>query len=323
MTTDTDEFRYLPGQAQALGVSAPPVKRLTLVLPDGRELSALQFGDGPPTVTLLHGAGLNAHTWDTTALLMQQPAIAIDLPGHGDSSWRGDADYSPHKLALDVATAMDRFTPGPQVMVGHSLGGLTAAAIAAARPDLVHELVIVDITPGIDTNAGPSTLREFFAGPTDFASREELVDRALAFGLGGSRADTERGVFFNTRVRPDGRIEWKHHFAHLAAQALDAHAPGAPGTPSPLAQTGWEDLARIHAPVTLVRASGGFVTIADADEFTRRVPHARVTTIEATHNVQETAPHALATLVRNATPHPEAGNVTSRSDVAFRQIPSP
>src|SRR5205823_416194 len=147
------------------------------------------------------------------------------------------------------------------------LGGLTGAALAAQRPDLVAALIVVDITPGIDTSAGPAALREFYAGPTDFASRDELVDRAISFGFGGARPDTERGVFFNTRVRPDGRVEWKHHFAHLAAQALAAHAPGDAASPSLLHTTGWDDLATATAPITLVRGTAGFVSEEDATEF--------------------------------------------------------
>ncbi|MGO8609128.1 hypothetical protein ACC848_39890, partial [Rhizobium johnstonii] len=64
------EFQFLPDQARDLGVTAvPPVRRLTNTLPDGRVVSALQYGDpvtgefSPPAVTFLHGAGLNAHTW--------------------------------------------------------------------------------------------------------------------------------------------------------------------------------------------------------------------------------------------------------------------
>lgn len=299
VATDTSEFRYLPDQAQALGVPVPSVQRLTLTLPDGRELSALQYGTDSPEITLLHGAGLNAHTWDTTALLLQQQVLAIDLAGHGDSSWRADADYSPPLLAADVATALETWTTRPQVLVGHSLGGLTAASLAASRPDLVQGVVVVDITPGIDTSAGPTILREFYAGATDFASREEVVDRAQAFGFGGSRADTERGVFFNTRIRPDGRVEWKHHFARLAAQTLVAHAPGTASARSPRSDSGWTDLASISAPVTLVRATSGFVTEPDADDFRERVPGGRVVVLDATHNVQETAPGELADLIRS------------------------
>ena len=294
---DTSEFSYLPAQAEALGVPLPEVRRLTLPLSDGRSLSALRYGTDAPTVTLLHGAGLNAHTWDTTALALQQPLLAIDLAGHGDSSWREDLDYTPRTLARDVAAALDAWTTQAQVVVGQSLGGLTGAALAAARPDLVAELVVVDITPGIDVTAGPAALREFYAGPTHFASRDELVDKAMSLGFGGTRPETERGVFLNTRVREDGRIEWKHHFAHLAAQALAAHDPGAPAAPSALHETGWDDLGAVRAPLTLVRAARGFVSEADAAELQRRLPSARVVVLDATHNVQETAPSDLAALL--------------------------
>ena len=302
VVTDISEFSYLPAQAEALGVPVPAVERPTLPLPDGRTLSALRYGAGSPRVTLLHGAGLNAHTWDTTALALRQPLLAIDLAGHGDSSWRDDVDYTPRTLAVDVAAALDAWTDAPQLVVGQSLGGLTGAALASARPDLVAELIVVDITPGIDVTAGPSALREFYAGPTDFATRDELVDRAIAFGLGGTRPDTERGVFLNTRIRPDGRVEWKHHFAHLAAQALASHDRGSAASPSTLHETGWADLAGAAAPLTLVRATRGFVSEADAEELARRLPEARIVAIDATHNVQETAPAQLAALIASAVP---------------------
>ena len=299
---DNSEYSYLPAQAEALGVPVPPVARLSLPLSDGRTLSALRFGSEAPRVTLLHGAGLNAHTWDTTSLALQQPLLAIDLAGHGDSSWRDDVDYTPRTLARDVAAALDAWATEPQIVVGQSLGGLTGAALAAARPDLVSELIVVDITPGIDVTAGPAALREFYAGPTDFASRDELVDKAISLGFGGSRPETERGVFLNTRVRADGRVEWKHHFAHLAAHALAAHDPGSPTAPSVLHETGWDDLAAVTVPLTLVRAARGFVSESDAIELQRRVPAAEVVVLDATHNVQETAPVALAALIDAAVP---------------------
>lgn len=301
VTTQLSEFSYLPLQAQALEVPLPPVERLTLTLPDGRALSALRYGDSDPAVTLLHGAGLNAHTWDTTVLQLQQPALVVDLAGHGDSSWREDAVYNGRTLAPDVAVALQEWTSQPQVLVGQSLGGLTAAAVAAQHPELVRELITVDITPGIDVSGGPAALRAFYEGPTDFATRDELVDRAMSLGFGGTRPETERGVFLNTRVRPDGRIEWKHHFAHLAAAALsspDAQT-GSGSARAVLDASGWEDLAAVAAPITLIRATRGFVSEADADELVRRVPAARVVTLDATHNVQETAPGELADLIRS------------------------
>lgn len=299
----TDEFSFLPAQAAVAGVAGPlpVVRRTTLDLPDGRTLSALRWGQEPPRLTLLHGAGLNAHTWDTTLLACGLPALAVDLAGHGDSSWRDDAAYVARVLAPDVAAALDAHTDRPQLLVGQSLGGLTAAAVAAMRPDAVAAVVVIDITPGVDPDAGPTQIREFFAGPTSWATRDEMVDRALSFGLGGERAAAERGVFLNSRVRADGRVEWKHHFAHLAAAAAAAAADGerpADAVSNVLAATGWEDFSGILSPLTLIRGDRGYVTPADAEEFTRRLPAASVVTLPSGHNVQEEQPVALGRLLR-------------------------
>jgi pimeloyl-ACP methyl ester carboxylesterase len=323
VTEPIDEFSFLADQAADAGIDGPTPRgeRLSLTLPDGRTLSALRYmpvtaAEGaPPLVTFLHGAGLNAHTWDTTILALGLPALAIDLPGHGDSSWRTDAAYVARVLAPDVAAGMDAWTEGPQVLVGQSLGGLTAAAVAASRPDLVRRLVVIDITPGIDSNAGPTQIREFFSGPTDWGSRDELVDRALAFGLGGSRTAAERGVYFNSRVREDGRVEWKHHFAHLAA-AMAAGSEGTVGDDATgaqrdqdalaavLGEAGWEDLEAVAAPITLVRGDRGYVTEADEKEFHARVPKADSAVFASGHNVQEEQPKALGGWL-----HEVAGNV--------------
>ncbi len=295
-----DEFQYLPAQAAALGLaSVPSVTRIAHALPDGRTVSALRFGEGEPVVTFLHGAGLNAHTWDTTILALGLPALAVDLPGHGDSSWRDDAAYTGRTLAADLHEAIAAWTDRPQVLVGQSLGGLTAAALAATHPELVRELVVIDITPGIDPDGGASQIRAFFAGPTDWASREELMARALSFGLGGTPEAAARGVHLNSRVRPDGRVEWKHHFAHLAsrlaadpaaAQLVDREQDAVRGA---LSASGWDDLTSVRAPITLFRGERGFVTPDDAAEFRARVPLAEVVDVPAGHNVQEDVPVEL------------------------------
>lgn len=309
MSEPLDEFSFLPGQAADFGIRSPIPRgeRLNLTLEDGRSLSALRYGDAPPVVTFLHGAGLNAHTWDTTILALGLPALAIDLPGHGDSSWRTDAAYTGRVLAADVATGIAAWTPGPQLLVGQSLGGLTAAAVAASHPELVRELVVIDITPGVDPNAGPTQIREFFAGPTDWATRAEMVDRALAFGLGGTRRAAERGVSLNSRERADGRFEWKHHFAHLSAAMSNAVANGDP-VPEPvegqdavsgvLSLTGWDDLVAVTVPISLIRGDHGYVTDANAAEFQKRVPAASVEVVSSGHNVQEEIPVELGARLR-------------------------
>ncbi len=311
-----DEFSFLPEQAadNDLPGPLPHGERRELTLSDGRVLSALRYApadepDAVPQVTFLHGAGLNAHTWDTTILALGLPALAIDLPGHGDSSWRDDAAYVASTLAPDVVSGIRAWTDRPQLLVGQSLGGLTAAAVAASAPDLVRALVVVDITPGIDPNGNAQQIAQFFAGPTDWASRDELVERALSFGLGGTREAATRGVYLNSRIRPDGRVEWKHHFAHVA-NALAADPDAARATAERQNAVGavltdalWADLgtaaAEVPGGVTLIRGDRGYVTDDEAAEFRRRLPAATVTTVPTGHNVQEEIPVRLGGMLRD------------------------
>lgn len=285
-STPRTEFDFIPAQAADIGAAVPRVTRLHLTLESGRTISALRYGEEAPVVTLLHGAGLNAHTFDTTVLAMGMPALSIDLPGHGDSAWRDDVDYSPRTMADDVATAIAAWTDTPQMLVGQSLGGLTAAVIAARNPQLVRRLVLIDITPGFE-QSGVGQVRGFLDGATDFASRDQIVERAMAFGLGGDRASTERGVFLNTRVREDGRVVFKHHFANLGG--LPSGGSGAAVALSAI----WDDLDAVAVPTTLVRGDRGYITEANTAEFLDRVPGSASFTVAAGHNVQEDAPEQL------------------------------
>ena len=83
-----DEFAYFADNAAEYGLAydgPPTVRRDAVRLPDGRGLSALVWGDGPAEYVLVHGGAQNAHTWDTVALALGRPLVAVDLPGHGHS----------------------------------------------------------------------------------------------------------------------------------------------------------------------------------------------------------------------------------------------
>src|SRR4051812_34122756 len=83
-----DEMSMFHENAEEYGIAwrgQPDVRRVDAPLDDGRKLSALVWGTSEPEIVLLHGGAQNAHTWDTVALALDRPLVAIDLPGHGHS----------------------------------------------------------------------------------------------------------------------------------------------------------------------------------------------------------------------------------------------
>lgn len=288
-----DELTHVAAEAADLGVAGPlpSVRRVEEATADGR-ISALAWGEEPARVVLLHGAALNAHTWDGTLLHWGVPALAVDLPGHGESAWRADGDYRPTSLVPALAEALARWTDDGlvaerPVLVGQSLGGLTAVRLAAPGPAqvLARRVVLVDILP-VPPGAA-AEVAQFLAGPASFASREEIVERALAFGLGGSRSRLERAVALNTRITPDGAVVWKHHLATLGPAAIpDLDVDGS-----------WRAIAELDAPLDVVLATRSVVGEASVAELARRRPDASVRHVEAGHNVQEDAPGELAAVL--------------------------
>ncbi len=290
-----DEFRFLESDAARVGRTGPlpEVERVRAAAGEGRRVSGLAFRPGEaPRLVALHGAGLNAHSFDPMLLALDVPALALDLPGHGRSDWRADADYRPDHLADDVVSALEQLAPRPVSLLGHSLGGLTACLVAAARPELVRSLIVVDITPGVTPGGGTASVAEFVTGQRDYGDLDEIVDRAIRFGIGSDRAALTRGVALNTRRRPDGRLEWIHHLAHL-----DALPAGDSDDPQPYAPL-WASLQSLEIPVTLIRAESGVVGEDLAAEWSAQLPDSEVVALAGPHNLHEAVPAELAAAVR-------------------------
>src|SRR6476659_1743113 len=102
------EFTFLRENAKQAGVTGqlPIVERI-----ESGAISALKFGDAVPRVVFLHGGGQNAHTWDTVIVGLGEPALALDLPGHGRSAWREDGDYGPRLAAETLRPVLREWAP--------------------------------------------------------------------------------------------------------------------------------------------------------------------------------------------------------------------
>ena len=110
----SDEFSLLADEAAEFGIDIDhlsPAERVAFEASNGQALSALRWGGEAPEVVLLHGGGLNAHTWDMTVAALGRPVLAIDLPGHGHSAWRDDGDYRPRTNAVAIAEAIGELAP--------------------------------------------------------------------------------------------------------------------------------------------------------------------------------------------------------------------
>jgi pimeloyl-ACP methyl ester carboxylesterase len=109
--------------------------------PCAQPLWSQQRGDGPP-ILLIHGLGASAHYWDEVmAATADRRVIAPDLLGFGRSPSPPGASYD---VACHLAALEPLLVPGT-VVVGHSTGGILAAALAALRPDAVRHLLLVGL----------------------------------------------------------------------------------------------------------------------------------------------------------------------------------
>src|SRR5437867_5923266 len=104
---------------------------------------------GEPPVLLLHGGAQTAHSWDEVAadLASDHHVLALDQRGHGDSAWAPAGHYARADFVADVLAFLDDRGWPAATLVALSLGGVNAIAFAAAHPERIRGLVVVDVTP--------------------------------------------------------------------------------------------------------------------------------------------------------------------------------
>ena len=255
------------------------------------EMAALEFGpqDQAIDAIFVHANGFNAQTYNSllAPLAAGLRVLAIDQRGHGATTLaaRGEGRRSWLDLRDDLVALLRVLDGPPVVLAGHSMGGTVSLLAAAARPDAVKGLVLLDpvIMPRL---VALYALAPWTSGAlwkkmpiaqaalrrrAVFDDREAVV--AAYTGRGAFKtwpetmlADYVDGGFVD---RDDGKVEL------ACAPAWEASNYSAQG------HDPWRAIRKVTGPVRILRAERGS-TCRVGDRFARRGRDVRVETVGGT-----------------------------------------
>ncbi len=242
-------------------------------------------GDGPAAL-LLHGIGNYGRYWDffADAVAGRLRLVAPDARGHGESGNPAD-EYAPQEFVADAVAVLDALAIERALVVGHSMGGTHAIRLAAAHPDRVTRLVVVDAGPEPMPEGAERARRLSLERPERF----EYADDALAYLRRTSPGYSEE--VYKNRVRwlfreDAGDFVWR--------SSRDALASIMSGRGGDL----WGALRAIRCPVLLVRGTKSNVLSADvAKRMVEALSAGRLVELDAGHNVALDRPNELADTV--------------------------
>lgn len=191
MTADDDPVRADPGARH-------------------RDLHVHRYGPpGPIGLLAIHGLTGHGRRWQQLAdgYLPDLTVAAPDLLGHGRSSWAAPWTIEANVGAL--AALLEEQAAGPVPVVGHSFGGAIALQLAAARPDLVDSLVLLDPAVGLDGNWMLQIADAMLASPDYPDPAEARAEKANAGWADVNAAVLDAELDEHLVALPNGRYGWR------------------------------------------------------------------------------------------------------------------
>lgn len=259
------------------------VRRIDVTGADGVRLAAWEYGGGPgvgtgeapaeagdpgagvrPSVLLLHGLMGRSTNWAGTArwLAPRYRAVALDQRGHGHSD-KPEGPYTRDAYIQDAEAVVEQLGLAPVILIGHSMGALTAWQFAARRPDLVRGVVVCDMRATALGEASQQEWRNWYGSwPLPFQS---LAAVRRWFGEDDPYLESPRparGDFYVELMeeREDGFwpvFSFDHMLQSREPWVHDAH---------------WEELTQVRCPTLVLRGLDGELGRAEAQEMIRVLP---------------------------------------------------
>jgi pimeloyl-ACP methyl ester carboxylesterase len=218
-----------------------------------------------PGLVFVHGMTAHAHWWWPVAarFAATHRIVLPDLSGHGMSEHR--AEYSFPLWARELATVVESALPGRRpVVVGHSMGGMTAVACAATRPELVSAVVACDallvepdqvpapggvggpvVRPAAPTRRDPPSPGPFYASPAEAMARFRTLPPQKTY----APYMLDWVVPHSLRRDAEG---WTWSFDRRIPASFDASS----------ARFLWSWLPRLRCPITYLRSEHGVTSPA-------------------------------------------------------------
>ncbi|WP_249977105.1 alpha/beta fold hydrolase [Vreelandella olivaria] len=274
-----------PTNVKAIGIAAQP-----LSLAQGR-LAALSWGRAnAPTWLALHGWLDNAASFTRLAprlaTALDIRIVALDFRGHGHSAHiPAGSDYALWDYGHDVLDAMEALGIDQAVLLAHSMGAAVACLIAAALPERVIQLLLLDGLGALNTPADESAsqlrkgliaYRRPLSSPPRYPDMESAVAARVAGGVTPLDSMTATPlVERNTQATADGRVQMRTD-SRLLKPSLVRFTP----------QQVLALLAEVKAPVLLIEGERGILGERDwASRARQAVPHLQRHVLEGGHHL--------------------------------------
>jgi esterase len=179
---------------------------------NGLRLHYLDWGssDKPPFI-MLHGISRVAHQFDhiAPAFRNEYHVMAIDMRGHGDSSWSPDAAYIVEDYVKDLEAFVEQLNLRGLVLLGNSTGGRVVQVYAGLHPDRMARLIVEDVGPERPNDIATAFQRQVQQEANGWATEDELVEALKKSNAKTPEAILRSYAHFGSKKREDGRIVWK------------------------------------------------------------------------------------------------------------------